>query len=252
MNLTNQHAVVTGGATGIGLAVSRMLREAGARVTIMGRNKDRLDHAVAGHQMMSAIAVNISEPESVANAFEKASAIAPISILVNNAGSVATAAFAKMTFEQWQGMVSINLNGTFLTIKAALDDIKKADNGRIINIASTSGLKGYAYTSAYGAAKHGVIGLTKCLALELANTNVTINSICPGFTNTAIVDNAIKAIAQKTDLSEEQALAELKSHNPQNRLIEPDEIAEAVINLCRPESRSITGQSIVIAGGEVM
>jgi len=252
MDLTNHHAIVTGGATGIGLAVTQALCNEGARVTVMGRNKQRLDELAATNDLIGAIEVDITDPQSVEQAFKAASAVQPISILINNAGAADTAAFHKMTFEHWQRMLSINLTGTFLTTQAALSDIKAANYGRIINIASTSGLKGYAYTSAYSAAKHGVIGLTRSLSLELSNTMVTVNAICPGFTNTAIVADAIENITTKTQRNEAQALEDLVSHNPQKRLIEVDEIAETVLWLCNPKSGSVTGQSIVIAGGELM
>jgi len=252
MNLSDQHAVVTGGATGIGLAITRDLCAAGAKVTIMGRNLQRLEQVATTDELINAVQVDVSDQESVTAAFVKARNYGPVSILVNNAGIAETAAFAKTSFEQWQKLLSVNLSGIFLTTQAAMVDIKAAKNGRIINIASTAGLKGYAYTTAYTAAKHGVIGLTRSLALELSHTKVTVNAICPGFTNTAIVDNAVKNIHDITARSEQDALEELISNNPQNRLIEPEEIAETVLWLCNPKSRSITGQSIVIAGGELM
>ena len=252
MNLNGQHAVVTGGATGIGLAITTALVKAGAMVTVMGRDKQRLAAVASSDKQINAISVDISDPKSVEAAFISARAISPISILVNNAGAVETAAFSKTSFELWQRMMSVNASGTFLTTQAALTDLKSANYGRIINIASTSGLKGYAYTAAYSAAKHAVIGLTRTLALELAKTNVTVNAICPGFTKTAIVDDAISNITSMTDRSEERALADLVSHNPQKRLIDVEEIAETVLWLCHKNSRSITGQSIVIAGGELM
>lgn len=252
MNLQNHHAVVTGGATGIGLAITKALCSAGAKVTIMGRNKERLDEVAQIDDLIHSIQVDISDAASVEQAFNEASKRSPISILVNNAGVAETSPFHKITIEQWQKMIAVNLTGTFLTTQAALKDIKSAEYGRIINIASTSGLKGYAYTSAYTAAKHGVIGLTRSLADELSSTHVTVNAICPGFTNTAIVENAIENITQKTDRNAQQALSELVAHNPQKRLIEPEEIAETVLWLCHSNSHSITGQSIAIAGGELM
>ncbi|PCJ49160.1 MAG: 3-hydroxyacyl-CoA dehydrogenase [Gammaproteobacteria bacterium] len=252
MNLSNHHAVVTGGATGIGLAITKALYKEGARVTIMGRNKSRLNEVADTSELITAIEVDISNQKNVEQAFKQASTLCPISILINNAGAADTAAFHKTTYEQWQNMLAINLTGSFLTTQAALADIKSAEEGRIINIASTAGLKGYAYTSAYTAAKHGIVGLTRSLALELSKTQVTVNAICPGFTNTAIVEHAIENITSKTNRTSEQALADLVSHNPQKRLIEVEEVAQTVLWLCHANSQSITGQSIIIAGGELM
>jgi anthraniloyl-CoA monooxygenase len=152
----------------------------------------------------------------------------------------------------WRRMLSVNLDGVFYCTRAVYDGMRKSGWGRIVNIASTAAVKGYAYVSAYCAAKHGVLGLTRALALEAARTGVTVNAVCPGYTDTDIVREAVSNITRKTGLSEEDALAELTRNNPQDRLIRPAEVADAVRWLCRPESASITGQSIAIAGGEVM
>jgi len=248
MSLSNKHAVVTGGGTGIGLAIANALHSKGAMVTIMGRNKDRLSEAAKNKPRMNIKVVDVTDPLSVKDAFSQTSGIEPISILVNNAGAALSSAFHKTSYEAWQQMINVNLNSVYLTINSALEEIMSANHGRIINIASTAGLEGYAYTSAYCAAKHGVIGLTKSLALELIGTDTTINSICPGFTNTDIVTKAIKNIMKKTGRSKEEALSGILSSAGQKRLVEPNEIALEVIRLCEPKNDIINGQSIVIDG----
>lgn len=248
MTLNGTHAVVTGGGTGIGLAIAKKLNASGAIVTIMGRNQQLLEKIANEYQNMYAIAVDVADPDSVILAFKKASEINPISILVNNAGYVNTSPFHKTCYNQWQSMIAVNLTGVFLTIKAALSDVKSSPNGRIINISSTAGIEGFAYASAYSAAKHGVIGLTKSLALELKTSSVTVNAICPGYTNTDIVKNAVRNIMKQTGRSEEDALNDLLKSDNQKRLIEPEEIAEKVLWLCDPRNSNINGQAILIAG----
>ena len=252
MTLKGKHAVVTGGATGIGLAITMALCAAGASVTIMGRNKKRLDKIAASEENVSAIAMDVTNQTSVKNAFSAASKISPISILINNAGSAKTDPFHKISYEKWQKMLDVNLTGVFLTTQAALADIKAAKNGRIINIASTSGLKGHAYASAYSAAKHGVIGLTRSLSIELSKTEITVNAICPGFTNTDIVAQALENITAKTGRSREEALNDLLATDGQKRLVEPDEVADEVLKLCDPKNRSINGKAIVMNGDEII
>ena len=188
MSLVNNHAVVTGGATGIGLAITRALVDAGAIVTIMGRDKKRLDNIANESNKIKAIHVDITDVDSVNKAFVKASLTAPITILINNAGKAFSAPFHKTSFDEWEKIIAVNLTGIYLTISAVLTEVNQAKHGRIINIASISGLEGAAYTSAYSASKHGVIGLMKSLACELSKVNTTINSICPAFVNTDIVE----------------------------------------------------------------
>lgn len=252
-NLKGQHAIITGGGTGIGRAIAQLFAERGAAVTLMARNEERLKAVCDTLPKAHAIALDITDEDGVATAFKRAAErFGPAHILVNNAGIAPTASFAKTTYDNWNLVMSVNAGGIFLCTRAALEQMKQTDHGRIINIASTAGLKGYSYVSAYVASKHAVIGLTRALALELAGKPITINSICPGFTNTDIVQRSIETIINKTGRSEQDALAELVKNNPQKRLIEPDEIAALALWLCSPDARSVTGQSLSVAGGEVM
>lgn len=251
--LTDRHAIVTGGATGIGRAIAERLHAEGARVTLMARDEARLQALCQQFPGMRYQVADVTDEASVQQAFRAAEQQAgPVAVLVNNAGAARTAPFARTSSAQWQQMLDVNLTGVFHCIQAALPSLTQGDYGRLITIASTSGLKGYAYTAAYTAAKHGVIGLTRVLALELAGTAVTANAICPGFTHTDIVSEAISNIVSKTGRSEAEALAELVRHNPQQRLIEPDEVAAQVIWLCSHGARSVNGQALVLAGGEIM
>lgn len=247
-----QHAVVTGGASGIGAAIAEQFAGSGMRVTLMGRNRERLAEAAtrlnAGSQR-----VDISDPDDVRRGFTAAvDTNGPVTVLVNNAGIAESGAFTKMSDELWERMLSVNLTGTYLCTRSVVDSMSKAGFGRIINIASTASLKGYAYVSAYCAAKHGVLGLTRALALELARKGVTVNAICPGYTDTELVDRSLDTIVENTGMQREQALAELLKNNPQGRLIKPEEVAETAMWLCHPNAASVTGQAIAVAGGEVV
>lgn len=251
--LADQHAVVTGGGTGIGAAIAGALAAEGARVTLMGRRMGPLEKTAAKLENAQCVNCDVTDIDHVTAAFTRARAASgTVDIMVNNAGAAATAPFYRMDVQLWRRMMSVNLDGVFNCTQAVYNDMRKSGWGRIVNIASTAAVRGYAYVSAYCAAKHGVLGLTRALALEAARTGVTVNAVCPGYTDTDIVREAVSNISEKTGLSGEKALAELTRNNPQGRLIQPDEVAAAVLWLCRPESASITGQSIVIAGGEVM
>jgi len=249
---SEQHAVVTGGGSGIGAAIAKQFAGAGMRVTLMGRNQERLQ-ATAASLNASSQQVDISNPDDVRRGFAAAvEASGAVTILVNNAGSAESSAFAKMSEDLWDRMLTVNLTGTYLCTKSVVESMSKAGFGRIINIASTASLKGYAYVSAYCAAKHGVLGLTRALALEMAKKGVTVNAICPGYTDTELVSRSLDTIVESTGLQRDQALAQLVSSNPQGRLIQPEEVAETAMWLCHPNSASITGQAIAVAGGEVV
>jgi NAD(P)-dependent dehydrogenase (short-subunit alcohol dehydrogenase family) len=248
--LRGKHAVVTGASRGIGLAVARTLLAHGARVTLMARDAEALE--LAATQLGSDVAWvagDVSIETSVAAAFARAGAV---DILVNNAGQAASAPFAKTDAALWQRMLDVNLTGAYHCIQAALPAMLDAGWGRIVNVASTAGLTGYRYVAAYCAAKHGLVGLTRALALELASKGITVNAVCPGYTETDIVREAVANIARKTGRSAPEARAELAAANPQGRLVRPEEVAHAVAMLCLPDAAAMNGQAIAVAGGEVM
>ena len=253
--LSGKHALVTGGSRGIGAAVVEMLLAHGARVTSVSRTEASPKESAASgsRDAVHHVSADITDPASVKKAFESGRGrFGEIAILVNNAGQAASAPFLKTDPALWRKMMAVNLDGTFHCTQAALAGMLAAGWGRIINIASTAGLTGYGYVTAYCAAKHGVVGLTRALAVEVATKGVTVNAVCPGFTDTDIVKEAVANIVAKTARTAEQARAELASRNPQKRLVRPEEVANTVAWRCLPGSEAITGQAIAVAGGEVM
>ncbi|MBB1597635.1 SDR family NAD(P)-dependent oxidoreductase [Achromobacter sp. UMC46] len=254
--LGGRHALVTGGARGIGLASARALLARGARVTLLGRDGASLDAAadtLASLGQVQTVSADIADEASVRAAFAQAETeFGPVLVLVNNAGQAVSQRFDRTDAALWQQMIAVNLTGTFYCIQAALPGMLQAKWGRVINVASTAGLIGYGYVSAYCAAKHGVIGLTRSLALETAQKGVTVNAVCPGYTETDIVRGAVANIVDKTGMTPEAARAKLAERNPQGRLVQPEEVAETVAWLALPASASINGQAIAVDGGEVM
>jgi 3-hydroxybutyrate dehydrogenase len=245
------HVLVTGGGRGIGRAIASQLAHGGATVTVLGRNRAMLDDAIAAGDAHCAGIADVADQESIVAAITNAAARQPIDILVANAGSAESMPFANSDAALFHRMMNVNFMGVVHSIQAALPSMKQRPYGRIVAIASTAGLKGYAYVSAYSAAKHAVVGLVRSLALELAQTRITVNAVCPGFTDTDLVAASIDTIAKKTGRSREQAVAELTQHNPQGRLVSPAEVAETVTWLCSEGASAITGQAIAVAGGEI-
>ncbi len=254
--LKGRHALVTGGTRGIGLAIAQSLLQHGAKVTIVARNPANLQKAKTWLDSMgevNCIELDIADETAIPKAFADAvEHFGLISILVNNAGQAHSAPFMKTDLKLLQKMMAVNLASVLVCTQAVLPGMLEMSWGRIINIASTAGLTGYGYASAYCAAKHAVVGLTRALALEVAKKGITVNAICPGYTETDLVHEAIANIVKKTGRTEEQARAELAANNPQGKLVQPQEVASAVTWLCLSGSAAINGQSLPIDGGELM
>ncbi len=256
--LAGRHALVTGGNRGIGAAIAGRLASLGADLTLVARDQAALDGAAAkiasdhGGQVATA-AADVTDRPALEAAFEAARrAHGEIAILINNAGAAASAPFKRTDAELWNSMIEVNLGSVYHCTSLALPAMLEAGYGRIVNVASTAGLTGYAYVTAYCAAKHGVVGLTRALALEVARKGITVNAVCPGYTETDMTARTIANIVGKTGCSEDEARAQLTVHSPQGRLIQPAEVASTVAWLTLAEQASITGQAIAIAGGEIL
>jgi NAD(P)-dependent dehydrogenase (short-subunit alcohol dehydrogenase family) len=250
--LAGRHAVVTGGGRGIGAAIASTLAGAGASITLMGRALGPLQERAAALPAARAIACDVTDEAAVAAAFAQAKdAFGPVAILINNAGGAASAPLARTSLALLREMLDVNLVSTFLCSRAVLPDMLASGFGRIVNVASVAGLKGARYITAYAAAKHGVVGLTRALAMETARKGITVNAVCPSYADTDMTRRTIENIVAKTGRSAAEAEAALVEKNPQGRLIRPDEVAATVLWLCAPGADAITGQAIAIAGGEV-
>ncbi|WFP63105.1 SDR family NAD(P)-dependent oxidoreductase [Mesorhizobium sp. WSM4904] len=249
--ISGRHALVTGGGSGVGRAIALALAKAGVDVTICGRREEALAEVAKENDRIFGIAADVTDEAEMATLYEKAGAArGPFDIVVANAGMAGSAPAHKASLADWQRTLDVNLTGAFLTVKPALAGMLARKTGRIVFVASTAGLKGYAYVAPYVAAKHGVVGLMRALATETAKSGVTVNAVCPGFVETDMLEESIQRIVEKTGRPADEARASLVATNPQGRFIQPEEVAEAVLWLCSDAARSITGQAISVSGGE--
>lgn len=251
-SLQGRHALVTGGGRGIGRAIAARLTAAGARVSVLGRTDAPLSDAVKqGHAVAYAVA-DVTNAAAMADAAKRLTAdVAPIDLLIANAGVAESAPFTKTTADQFRRILDVNVMGAVHAIQAVLEGMVARRFGRIVAIASTAGLKGYSHITAYTASKHAVVGLVRALAIETGKSGITVNAICPGYTDTELLHDDIRRAAQKTGRDPDAMLAAMLKDKPLGRLIKPDEVAAAAVYLCSDTAAAVTGTTLTIAGGEV-
>lgn len=248
MSLTGKRALVTGGGRGIGRAIALRLAEEGAHVVVVGRTAAEVDE-VAELTRGTSLVLDVADRSAIERARPQ---MGGVDVLVNNAGMAESAPLERTTDEMWDRAFAVNVTSAFALCRALLPPMVKAGWGRVVNVASTAGLTGFAYTAAYCASKHAMVGLTRALALDVAKSGVTVNAVCPGWVRTRMTDEAIARIVSKTGRSEGEARHSLERMSPQGRLVEPQEVAHAVAMLCVEGAGSIHGQTIVVDGGQVM
>jgi NAD(P)-dependent dehydrogenase (short-subunit alcohol dehydrogenase family) len=246
MTMQGKRVLITGGGSGAGENLALGFAAAGAEVVIAGRRLDALQSVAAKAKGIRCVQADVTDEASVKRMFAEAGAV---DIVIANAGAADSAVMAKTSLDQWNAMLAVNLTGVFLTFREGLNQFQGW--GRLVAVASTAGLKGYAKVAPYAAAKHGVIGMCRSLALEVARKPVTVNAICPGFLDTPMTEHSVQVIAEKTGKTLAEARAALEGLNPQNRLFQPAEVTAAALFLCGAGSEGINGQCITIAGGEV-
>jgi NAD(P)-dependent dehydrogenase (short-subunit alcohol dehydrogenase family) len=246
--MAEQRALVTGGSRGIGRAIAMALSGLGHDVTIIGRSQAALTQAVADGVAKRALSVDVTDEKALSQAITDGG---PYHILINNAGAAESAPFQTTSLDLFRRMMAVNVESAFIATRSALPGMMKLGSGRIINVASIAGLKGYPYVSSYCAAKHAVVGMTRALALELAKTRITVNALCPGYTDTDLIAEAANKIAAKTGLPAAKAIEHFAKTNPGGRLITPAEVTNAALWLCSEGASAITGQAITVAGGDL-
>jgi 3-hydroxybutyrate dehydrogenase len=246
-DLTGKTVLITGGGSGAGAVMAERFANAGASVWVCGRSEESLQSTAAKHPDISSVVADVTDEAALQKMFEHTG---PCDIVIANAGASESAPFVKTGLDAWQRMIDVNLTGVFLTLREGLRQLP-AQKGRLIAVASTAGLKGYAYVAPYAAAKHGVVGLIRSLALEVAHKDITVNAICPGFMDTEMTERSVETIIAKTGSDEEQARRKLTSFNPQGKLVQPHELADTALWLCGEGAASVNGQAIALSGGEV-